>query len=97
MEEEKKTNRPLASVADRNISAGIFASAKGFSISFQRSYLRKGETDYTRETIHFYDDDLLRASELLREAYLICRENWDVVKKLREEEKNQQTNDNVPF
>lgn len=101
MDNNNKNNGPFASINDRNISCGIFLGPNGFSINFQRSYQRKGESDRTRETIHFFEDDLLKAAQLLQEAYMICRENRSEAKKFREEHKqetiNKALNDNVPF
>ncbi len=73
------SNQPVVQTRDRNLSASVFVrevDLKGdgnlvpmYSICVQRSYKRKGETEYQRETINLNLDDCLRFAEMLRTIY----------------------------
>lgn len=76
----KMSNQPVVQTRDRNLSASVFSrevDLKGdgklvpmYSIAVQRSYKRKGEDQFQRETINLNLDDCLRFAELLRTIYL---------------------------
>lgn len=97
---EKQKQQPIFTLRDRGLSAGTFISPYGFSINIQKSWKKKDEEGYNRETLHLFEDDLLRLAELLRQTYILCCDNRDMIFKEKNKENNQpkdQLNDEVPF
>ena len=74
-----ETNKPVINTRDRNLSASVFSKKvdlKGdgnlvtmYSVCLQRSYKKKGDEDWTRETINLNLDDCLRVSNLAQTIY----------------------------
>lgn len=96
------SNQPVVQTRDRNLSASVFSrevDLKGdgklvpmYSIAVQRSYKRKGEDQFQRETINLNLDDCLRFAELLRTIYLKTL-SYDAAHKKKAEEYPAQTVD----
>lgn len=66
--------KPIITKRDKNLSISVFQNEtndgkKYYSIQLQRSYLKKGETEWTRETINLFKDDLLPLSKLSSDVY----------------------------
>lgn len=71
------SNQPITQEKDRLLSTSIFtrtADINGrhvtfYSVSVQRAYKKKGDTEYTRESINLDSEDLLKMANLLTETY----------------------------
>lgn len=70
-------NTPIIKERDGLISTSVFTrdadingrQATFYSVSVQRAYKKKGDADYTRESINLDSDDLLKMANLLTETY----------------------------
>ena len=71
--ENTEKQPPIISRKDKGISFSVFKrNSNGkdyYAISLQRSYKKKDDTDWTRETIHLFADDLLVLSNLAQCTY----------------------------
>lgn len=71
------SNQPIINERDVLLSTSVFprdVEINGkqrtfYSVSVQRAYKKKGDTDYTRESINLDSDDLLKMANLLTETY----------------------------
>lgn len=74
-----ETNKPVINQRDRNLSASVFCrkvDLKGdgklvpmYSVCLQRSYKKKGDDEWQRETINLNLDDCLRLCNLAQGIY----------------------------
>lgn len=70
-------NTPIIKERDGLISTSVFTrdvdingrQTTFYSVSVQRAYKKKGDTEYTRESINLDSDDLLKMANLLTETY----------------------------
>ena len=67
-------NPPIIKIQDRSLAMGIFEyvnqdGSKSISCDLQRSYKRKDAQEWTRESIHCYEDDLLKIANICTRAY----------------------------
>ena len=65
---------PIIKLRDRTLSAAVFEfknqdGSVNLSVNIQRSFKKKGESDYTTEEIHCYEDDLLKLANLCTQTY----------------------------
>lgn len=65
---------PIIKLRDRTLSAAVFEfknqdGSVNLSVNIQRSFKKKGESDYTTEEIHCYEDDLLKFANLCTQTY----------------------------
>jgi hypothetical protein len=71
------SNQPIINERDVLLSTSVFprtVEINGkqrtfYSVSVQRAYKKKGDADYTRESINLDSDDLLKMANLLTETY----------------------------
>ena len=69
---------PIIKLRDRTLSVAVFEfknqdGSVNLSVNIQRSFKKKGESEYTVEEIHCYEDDLLKIANLCTRAYAqIC-------------------------
>lgn len=71
------SNQPIINERDVLLSTSVFTrtvEVNGkqktfYSVSVQRSYKKKSDADYTRESINLDSDDLLKMANLLTETY----------------------------
>jgi hypothetical protein len=71
------SNQPIINERDILLSTSVFprtVEINGkqrtfYSVSVQRAYKKKGDADYTRESINLDSDDLLKMANLLTETY----------------------------
>lgn len=66
--------KPIIQKRDKNLSISVFTNVTNdgksyHSIQLQRSYKKKGQQDWTRETINLFKDDLLPLSQILSDTY----------------------------
>lgn len=67
-------NKPVIQARDKGLSISVFEketadNKKYYSVCLQRSYKKKGDTDYTRETINLFADDLPKLAVLANKVY----------------------------
>lgn len=71
------SNQPIINERDVLLSTSVFprdVEINGkqrtfYSVSVQRAYKKKGDAEYTRESINIDSDDLLKMANLLTETY----------------------------
>lgn len=68
-------SKPVIQLRDKGLSISVFEketadNKKYYSVCLQKSYIKKGDTDYTRETINLFSDDLPKLSILASTAYV---------------------------
>lgn len=71
------SNQPIINERDVLLSTSVFPRTVDingkqrtfYSVSIQRAYKKKGDTEYTRESINLDSDDLLKMANLLTETY----------------------------
>lgn len=71
------SNQPIINERDVLLSTSVFprtVEINGkqrtfYSVSVQRAYKKKGDAEYTRESINLDSDDLLKMANLLTETY----------------------------
>ena len=66
--------KPIIQKRDKNLSVSVFVNqtedGKSFtSFTLQRSYKKKGEEEWTRETIHLDKKEVLPCAQILSNAY----------------------------
>lgn len=66
--------KPIIQKRDKNLSVSVFVNqttdGKSYhSIQLQRSYKKKGQQDWTRETINLFKEDLLPLAQIVSDAY----------------------------
>lgn len=66
---------PIIKLRDRTLSTAVFEfknqdGSVNLSVNIQRSFKKKGESEYTTEEIHCYEDDLLKLANLCTQTYI---------------------------
>ena len=69
-------SKPVIQERDKGLSISVFEKEKEtadnkkyYSVCLQRSYKKKGESEYTREEINLYKEDLLLLANLAQTSY----------------------------
>ena len=62
-------SKPVIQARDKGLSISVFEKEKYYSVCLQRSYKKKGDADYTRETINLFADDLPKLAVLANKVY----------------------------
>ena len=96
--------KPIIQKRDKNLSISVFPNNTPdgkayYSIQLQRSYMKKGQQDWTRETINLFTDDLLPLAQLASDTYTKINEER-AVQKFAKTDRNSYDPDNltdVPF
>jgi hypothetical protein len=93
--------KPIIQRKDGNLNFSVFAKTSQdgktyYSISFQRSYKKKGTEEWNRETVNMFPDDLLKLSSLASVTYT------DIVAHTRKSKATPtytapEFNDDIPF
>lgn len=66
--------KPIITKRDKNISISVFQNEtkdgkKYVSVQLQRSFMKKGSTEWSRETINLFKEDLLALAQLASDTY----------------------------
>lgn len=67
-------SQPIIKLRDRTLSVAVFEfknqdGSVNLSVNLQRSFKKKGESEYTTEEIHCYEEDLLKIANLCTQTY----------------------------
>ena len=101
------SNTPIIKERDGLISTSVFTrsadvngrQATFYSVCIQRAYKKKGDTEYTRETINLDKDDVLKLANLLTKTYnkIVDEINLPKAKPVDDSWGEPVLNDGIPF